>query len=341
MSSSPSSAIGAPRPAHISTLSIIGALVGVMLLVVTIRQVGWSAVVSGISSVGAWFALVVVLGGIRFAARARAWQACAEDETDGGRQPGLDFGSALGAMLGADALGNLTPLGMLASEPAKVFMVRRQLSTIAGISSVAADNVFYTLSVIVMIVAGMIVFLRRTTVPSELTIVADAILAAAVVGVLIGVWVARRQPAFLSWLAERAIRWTGRGRASAHRLIELEQRFYGLLQWPMGRLLRIAGWQTMFHVVAVAESLLVLRLLPGGAHASLVDAFLLESTGRFITVAFKFVPYRLGVDEAGTALVARALALDPTIGVSMALVRRLRILVWNAVGVAFLARNRG
>ena len=71
----------------------------------------------------------------------------------------------------------------------------------------------------------------------------------------------------------------------------------------------------------------------------MVEAFLLESTGRLIVVAFKFVPYRLGVDEAGSALVASALGLEPTVGVTLALVRKLRILCWNAVGVALFARR--
>jgi hypothetical protein len=66
----------------------------------------------------------------------------------------------------------------------------------------------------------------------------------------------------------------------------------------------------------------------------------LEPTGRLIVVAFKFVPYRLGVDEAGTALVARALALDPALGVALALVRRVRILVLNAIGLVWLAAVR-
>ncbi len=333
---SESPAIGAPRPTHLSLVSLIAALVGLILLVLTIREVGWAAVVQGISSVGLWFLAVVALGGLRFAARARGWQACTEDAGD----VAFDFPHAFGAMLAADALGNLTPLGLLASEPAKVLLVRRRLSTVAGISSVAADNVFYTLSVLVMIVAGTMVFVRRTTVPTELTVAADVVIAVAIVGMLAGIWIARRQPALLSWLADRVMRWAGRSQSSAEQLVELEQRFYGLLQWPASRLLRIAGWHTVFHVAAVAESFLVLRLLPGGGQASLVDAFLLETAGRFITVAFKFVPYRLGVDEAGTALVARALAFDPTIGVSIALVRRVRILIWNAVGLALLARYR-
>ena len=82
----------------------------------------------------------------------------------------------------------------------------------------------------------------------------------------------------------------------------------------------------------------MLRLLPGGANTTLVDAFLMESAGRFVTVAFKFIPYRLGIDEAGSGAVARVIGYDPAVGVTLALVRRIRILVLNVFGLIQLAR---
>lgn len=329
-----SEAEAAPERVSIRAWHLGAALVGVLLLAVMVRSVGGDEVRRGVSSVGAWFLAVFALGGLRFAARARSWMACAEDE------PGrLRFSDAFFAMLSADALGNLTPLGLLASEPAKVLLVRRRLSTAAGISSVAADNVFYTLSVLIVITSGTLIFVRRAAVPPSLRIAADLVLAVALVTAIAGAWAARRRPAVLSRLAMLATRLGRRVHVSAERLIDIEQRFYALLAWPAARLARIAGWQALFHVAAVAETYLVLRVLPGAAGVSLLDAFLLESAGRLIVVAFKFIPYRLGVDEAGSALVARVLGFDPTVGVALALVRKIRILTWNALGAALLLRR--
>ena len=89
----------------------------------------------------------------------------------------------------------------------------------------------------------------------------------------------------------------------------------------------------------MAEVWLVLRLLPGAADATLVDAFLLESAGRFVTIAFKFIPYRLGIDEAGSGAVAQVIGMGPAAGVTLALVRRLRIMVLNVFGLIRLARH--
>jgi glycosyltransferase 2 family protein len=261
--------------------------------------------------------------------------ACAEPEA-GDLGGGLRFGHAFGAVLAADALGNVTPLGLLASEPAKVLLVRRRLSTASGVSSVATDNVFYTTSVLLMIAAGAIVFFGHAQVPEALARAGQVVVGLTLAGLVAAFLVARRKPAVLSRLAELAAQVTGRARRTPEFLREVERRFYGLLQWPAARIARVAGWQALFHLFAIAEVYLVVRLLPGGAQATLVDAFVLETAGRLVTVLFKFVPFRLGVDEAGSALVARALQFDPTIGVALALVRRVRILCWNGVGLVIL-----
>jgi len=131
---------------------------------------------------------------------------------------------------------------------------------------------------------------------------------------------------------------TGRKATSHDRLREIEVHFYALLTWPAARIARVFFWHALFHIGAVTEVFLVLRLVSSGA--TLLQAFVLETTGRLIVVVFKFVPYRLGIDEAGTALVARALTLDASAGVTLALVRRIRILTWNAVGLVLLTVTR-
>jgi hypothetical protein len=299
-----------------------------------VRRVGWDQVHASVTAIGWWYVAVIALAGARFATRAGAWQACAASD-------GLPLRRAFAATLAGDTLGNLTPFGMLASEPTKVWFVHDRLPTVAAVGSVAAENAFYTASVILMIAVGAVTFFNLANVPPPLQVAAQIIIAAALVGGISAVWVARHQPAILSRLAGGFARLTGRAATAPDRLREIEVHFYALLKWPMRRILQIAAWEGLFHVLAVAEVFLILRLLVGAREVSLVDAFVLETTGRLITVLFKFIPYRLGVDEAGSAVVASAMAFDPAAGVALALVRRLRILFWNAVGLVLLATRRG
>jgi hypothetical protein len=326
----PSTDAGSSRS---TAINIALALVGGVLLLVTVRSVGWTSVQEGIQKVGWAFPLILLLGGVRFAARSRGWIACVGDSS-------LRFRDAFAATLAGDALGNLTPLGILASEPAKVFFVRARLATVQAVASVAAENAFYIASVVVMLAAGAAVFFGKAELPAPLRLGVQAVLAGAVIGGAVGVWMARRRPAVLSQVARLVARLTGREASSIDRLREIEVHFYALLTWPASRIAHVLLWEACFHIAAVAEVYLVVKLLPGGTAATLSDAFVLETAGRLIVVAFKFVPYRLGVDEAGSGLVASALALDPTIGVTLALVRRVRVLFWNAIGLVLLAVKR-
>lgn len=318
------------RP-RFSLLNILIALVGITLLVFTVQRVGWSTVVSGITSVGWWFVLVVLLGATRMACRSRAWMVCADDRR-------LRFRDAFGAMLAADALGNLTPLGLLASEPTKIMMTRSRISTVTSVASVTIENACYTASVLVVLLAGTWLFLQRAGVPPLLERIASIIVVVSVLAGIAGLWIARSQPALLSGLAPLITRLAGRTAVPVDAIKEVEARIYGVLGWPLSRLAHVGLWQSVFHVAAVAEVWLVLRLLPGGADATLVDAFLLEGAGRFVTIAFKFIPYRLGIDEVGSGAVAQVIGIGPAAGVTLALVRRLRILVLNAFGLVRLAR---
>ncbi len=149
---------------------ILVAIVGAGLLIFTVQRVGgWPAVVEGITSVGWWFILVVLLGAVRMACRARAWVVCADD-------PHLRFRDAFGAMLAGDAAGNLTPLGVLASEPTKILMSRTRISTVTSIASVAIENAFYIVSVSIVLLAGTWIFLQRADVPAGLEQISEAIL---------------------------------------------------------------------------------------------------------------------------------------------------------------------
>lgn len=318
-----------PRP-RLSFPNIAVAIVGLGLLVVTVQRVGgWGAIVDGIAGIGWWFAAVVALGAVRMGCRTLAWQAAAHD-------PQLTFGHAFGAWIVADAIGNLTPLGLLASEPAKILMARSKISTVTSIASVTIENAFYTASVLVVLLSGTWLFLQRADVPAGLEQISEVIIAAAAVIAAIGVWTVRTRPAVLSQLAPLVTRLAGKSDAPADAIRDVEAQIYAVPQWPLAKIARVVMWEIAFHIAAIAEVWLVLRLLV--PDITIAEAFLLESAGRFVTVAFKFVPYRLGIDEVGSGAVATVLGLPPATGVTLALIRRLRIITLNAIGLLRLLR---
>ena len=118
----------------------------------------------------------------------------------------------------------------------------------------------------------------------------------------------------------------------------LEDRIYGFYQRNQQSFIGIFALELMFHLAGVLEVYTTLTFI-SPVEPTLLTAFILESVNRIINVAFKFVPLRTGVDEAGTGMLAKVLGFSTAIGVTLAIVRKGRDIFWAAVGVALMIRK--
>jgi hypothetical protein len=66
----------------------------------------------------------------------------------------------------------------------------------------------------------------------------------------------------------------------------------------------------------------------------------LETANRALNMAFTFVPMLVGIDELGTGLVAHGLGFSAAVGVTLAIIRKIRTLVWIAIDLVLLAEPR-
>ena len=73
-----------------------------------------------------------------------------------------------------------------------------------------------------------------------------------------------------------------------------------------------------------------------GVEASFVTAFIIEAAMKVINFAFFFVPGQVGVFEGGNALLLRALGFAASIGITLALIEKIRALAWVAYGLIAL-----
>jgi hypothetical protein len=316
-------------------ISTVVTLVGVVLLVVLVRRVGADAIAAGARQVGWGFTAIVALGAARILARAAAWRLC----LDPADAAAVRLRQAFAAGLCAEAVGSLTPLGLLASEPAKAAWVRGTIPFGRAMAAVAIENVLYSISVAIVIAAGTIALLLSFNLPEGLRQASElslALITGVLVALVLAVWIAGRRLALFAAMAERLL--GARGTAIAGRVRRLEERAHDAVRLTRGRLLPIATLETLFHAGGVAEAYLTVWLLTGTSPA-LLAAFILETANRIVNVIFRFVPLRVGVDEAGTALIAEVLAIGAAVGVTLAVVRKARVLCLSAAGVALMLRR--
>jgi hypothetical protein len=242
-----------------------------------------------------------------------------------------------------DALGNIIPLASVAvAEPSKAAFVTNRVPLMASLSAIALENIFYSLSVVLLIFSGTAALLLSFTLPKPLRYASISALVATVVIAPLGYLVIRKKWKFLSgtmsMLQRRKIAaaWMDKG---IPRALTLEERIYGFYDRHRDRLVLIFLLEVCFHLAGVAEIYVTLSFISEIVAPTLLTAFILESVNRVINVVFKFVPLRTGIDEAGTGMLSKVLGFTTTIGVTLAIVRKARDIFWTAVGVALMVRR--
>jgi lysylphosphatidylglycerol synthase-like protein len=308
------------RSRSVQAIGVAAAAGGALLLVGSVKAAGLHDVLDGVARLGFGFVLVFALGGVRCVVRTIAWRLCLDDVSS------LSFRHALGAYLAGGAIGNVTPFGFFISEPSKVVLVRDRIALTASIPALAVENLFYTVSVALVLLGGTSAVLLVLPVPRAVAAgsLAFVLALAAAVGALVWVFWTRRR------IGTALARRLG---LRTDRIGAIEDRMFGFVARHPDRVWRIVLCEALFHASAVFEIWFALRLITG-ADPSLLTAFALEYVNRTITIAFQFVPMWLGVDEAGTGFVASLIGIGPAAGVTLALARKARILAWTAIGLA-------
>ena len=296
---------------------------GAALFTFVVRRTGVAEILQGIQQVGWGLAAILALAGLRFMLRAASWRLCLPPGT------ALPYGQALRAFLAGDAVGSVTPLGLLASEPTKILLTRHHLATRESIASLAVENLIYAASVAAMVAVGFTAVLATVPLPAAWTWSVEAALIGMLAAGAGGLWLLRG-----TWDAGRGARPRWRERLAGVRLAVV-----GFSAGHPGRLGRAFALDLVFHLLAVLEVFLTLRWLLGDLSPTLVQAIGFEALNRVVTVVFKFVPFRIGVDEALTGAVAPMLAVNPVAGVALAVVRKVRSLFWSGIGLAIIAAH--
>ena len=301
-------------------LAVVAALGGAVLLAYAVRRAGVDEIVESMRRLGWGVLAILVLAGARLFLRACAWRLCTPAHAR------LPIGRAFSAFVAGDAVGNLTPLGMAASEPTKAFLVRHRLATNESIASLAIDNLVYAASIATMLVVGVVVALATVPLPVEGRDVLIAALVALVIGAVVMMRLLRG-----TWSPEG-----GQRPAWREALSRVRQSVMAFWAASPARVVQAFAFDMAFHVLAVYEIFLTLGWL-FGQRPTVAQALVFEVVNRAIIVAFKFIPFRVGVDEALNGALASVMGLPPAAGVTLALVRKARNLAWTGVGLLLIA----
>jgi hypothetical protein len=321
-------------------MTAIAVAAGLALLAWQVHHTGADNIAHGLTAVGWWGAAGIgVLSLLRFSARSTGWSALIPVDVPPGR--------ALAAMIAGEAVGSLTPLSFAVSEPTKAAYLGGDMEgvgTRGALAALAAETYIFGISIGLYVMAGAAALLYAYPVERELRLAGIAAIGLTAVGLAVAGLMAWRKPRLVSAALARV---TGRSidtggvkaAGSIGALIEHVRAFehlaYGSTAHPTARLGIVILAATTFHILSFLELWLTIWLITG--ESQVAAAFILDTVGRLTNILFKVIPLQLGVLQIGSELVARAIGLAPGVGVTVSLIRTVRVMAWSLVGLGLLA----
>ena len=199
----------------------------------------------------------------------------------------------------------------------------------------------YSLATCIFLILGAFTFLRNSSLDEGWVLTIDVLIGLIVLVLVFGFLMVVRQWHAASELCESLYK-----RGIAKSILEkgrmdvrlFENLIYGFYRRHPKRFLPFCTLETIYHVIGIVEVYYVLSRL-SDAVPNLMTSFLLESVSRMVAILFKLIPLTIGVDEAGAKFVGDTVALAAGVGVTLAIIRKGRVLFWTAIGVLLLIKR--
>ncbi len=315
---------------RLKILAVIFSVFGILLFSYFIYSIGFSEIIEGVSKIGVGgFLVVLSIHLTKVILRSIAWKNCVSDPHK------LRFFDTFPAVLMGEAMSSMIPLGILASGTTKALAIRNRVPLVVGLSSVATENLFYSLVTGLLITFGAIAFILNFELIIPLLIMTYGIILFIISLIIFGFIAVFRQLHLLSSLSSKIIFL----RKYYNDVKDFEDLIFEFYRKNPQRFVPLILLHVVFNLLGIFEVWFVLSCI-SETIPTLYSAFLLETISRLITIVFKLIPFVVGVDEAGANFISETLELAVGLGVTLAIIRKGRLLFFALIGM-FLLLKRG
>lgn len=251
----------------------------------------------------------------------------------------LGFGGSWGVQLWkvrmvGEAVNSATPFATLGGEPVKAMLLNRHYGMTYGVTvaSLVLARTTNLLALLVFLAVGFALMMDSALLPAGYTASAGIGLAALGIGVVLFFLVQRFKVSSATgrWLARGHLgAWIDRALGHIHELEDRLINFYGnhRLRFAAAFALALVNW-----MIGTAELYATLWFL--GRPVTIAEAWIIEAGAQLVRAATFFIPASIGAQEGAFLLLCGAITGEGALGLAVALIRRLREIVWIAWGFA-------
>lgn len=311
---------------------------GLTVLCIMVSQLDFAEVWRGISHAGYWFGAVVVLWAFLYIFNAMAWFIIIRsDGSEASRS--ISFARIYKLTVSGFALNYATPGGLMGGEPYRIMSISPAVGAEKASSSVILYAMTHMFSHFWFWALSIVLFLITQTLTTELGI----LLIASTIFCLLGLWFF--MSGYRNGLANRLLRIAEHipllkrwaipfVEENKEKLDTIDRQIASLHSQNPRTFVSAVLLELICRIVSSLEIYFVLLVLM--PEASFVQCVLvLAFTSLFANLLF-FIPLQLGGREGGFLMSITAFGISTTSAIFVALLVRLRELIWTGIGLLLI-----
>ena len=305
-------------------------ILGAALLGLVVSQTDVPHALSLLSEIGWGFIAIFALYFLGFLIDAFAWQIAT---------PGVPLDLKwlyrfYQVRLAGEAFNTVTPTASMGGEAVKAIMLKSLygIGYRDGTASLILAKTLIVVALVAFLSVGFALMLDSSELDETYKFVSGAGLAAFGLGAVLFVLIQRFK------VTTSTGYWLGRSRLFARLntllkpLHEVEDRLIHFYTRQPNRLMSVFLLSFLNWVIGIFEIWLIMDFI--GHPITLSDAWIIESVAQLVRSATFFIPASIGAQEGAFLIVGAAITGQPSFGLTVALARRIREIVWAIWGLA-------
>jgi uncharacterized protein (TIRG00374 family) len=314
-------------------LRLVGVVIGLTIVGLLIHKIGWTSIRHTLGWLGWGYAVVLLYPLSWMLMNTTSWRTVLPIE-----HARFPIWRLLGIRMAGDSFNSLLPSGYVGGEPLKAKMLSKWMPLRDATSSVLVAKSAQSISLVIFVGLGLAI---GHTPGTSLLAQPGLLIALAVLTIGISIFTFLLASRSFSLVGHWLHRWTG------HRWLQSLEPHLLALDASVGRFYRedkkdfvISVLWSLGAWLSGATEVAIIFFMIGHA-IDWRQAWFMGALAQLASIIGLFVPAGVGFYESGHFIAARLLGLPPDMAVGVSLIRRVREVFWDGMGVVLFGRLAG
>lgn len=315
---------------HSLWISYLFLAAGIILLIWLIQHVGAALILDYLKKLGWNFIPFLSVSFVTFILFTLSWNAFLK-----GHHYKMKFWRLFMLKATGEAVNTMNPLGFGGGDPVRILLMKKEIPVAESTASVVVDRTLNSIALVVFMLIGILIAFVKFDLPRSLQIGFPFSLLFIIW--MTHYWYKRQHEGVFQFLVQCLIKlrikkhWS---EETLQKLKEIDRYITEFYQHDKKSFYFALNLQMICRILGVLEIYLAAYYL--GYPLEFISAYLLASVTVIINLIFVLIPGSVGVMEGAYAGIFMLMHQNPAIGTSIGILRRIRVLLWSAIGVYYI-----